>query len=103
MIYTLDAWLYVVLPYPTLTRDMGNLFLINDIIKTKVPDVVYGCFQSEDPLRINLKEYLCYFNKDDVMLFDDDPTVISLFRHSIPEIDAKSQKVFGDRYENKFN
>ncbi len=103
MTYTLESWLYVVLPYPTLSREMGNQVLINDIIKTKVPDIVYGCFQSEDPLYINLKEYLCYVNDDNIMLFDDDKTVIDLFRYSIPELDINSQKVIGNRYDKKFN
>ena len=100
MIYTLDSWLYVVSPYPTLSKDLGNLFLINDIIKNKVPDVLFGCFQAKDPLEFYLKEYLCYFDKDENLLFDDDPTVINLFRYST--LDVKSQEVIGNRYENKF-
>lgn len=103
MIYTLDSWLYVVLPYPTLGREMGNIVLIDDIIKTRVPDIVCGCFESANPLYLNLKEYICYFNDDEVMLFDDDSTVINLFRFSIPELDVNSQKVIGDRYDKKFS
>ena len=100
MTYTVDSWLYVVSPYPTLSKDLGNLFLINDIINTKVPDVVFGCFHAKDPLEFYLKEYLCYFDKDENLIFDDDSTVITLFRHSV--LDPVSQKVIGNRYENKF-
>ncbi len=102
MIYTLDAWLYVVLQYPTLGREMGNAVLINDIIKTRVPDIVCGCFEGEDPLYLNLQEYLCYFNDNDEMMFDDDPTLIHLFRFSISDLDAHAQQVIGNRYDKKF-
>lgn len=102
MIYTFDAWQCVILPYPTLSRQLETLPLINDIIKTKVPDIVLGCVQSCDPARVNLVEYLCFYDKNEVMYFDDDNTLIDLFRYSIPDLDDYSQKIINDRLEKRF-
>lgn len=102
MTYTFDAWQYVILPYPTLSRQLGILPLINDIIKTKVPDIVLGCVQLYDPLRVNIVEYLCYFDDNEVMYFDDNSTLIDLFRFSISDLDNYSQKIISDRRAKKF-
>lgn len=102
MIYTFGAWQCVILPYPTLSKQLETLPLINDIIKTKVPDIVLGCVQSCDPYRVHLVEYLCFYDNNEVMYFDDDNTLIDLFRYSITDLDAYSQKIISDRLEKRF-
>ena len=102
MIYTVDAWQCVIVPYPTLSRQLNTLALINDMINTKVPDIVVGCVPSTKKARVNLVEYLCYYNNNEVMYFDDDSTLIDLFRYSIPDLDDYSQKIISDRLEKRF-
>ena len=102
MIYNYDVWLEVVMPYPTLSRSTGNVVLINDIIKTTVPDIICGCFQGKDPLYINLREYLCYIDEKDKLVFDDDSIMIGIFRNSIPQLDKKTRTIINERYYKKF-
>ena len=103
MIYTFDLWLDVVMPYPTLSRSMGNAVLINDIIKTDIPDIIFGCFPVENnPHYINLREYLCYLDDNGKLVFDDDSTVIGIFRNSIPQLDQKARTIINERYYKKF-
>lgn len=104
MNYTLDTWLTTaVLPYPTLSINMGNVILINDIIKTGVPDVVFGCTDTKTPHHIHLLPFLCYLDKDSKIRFDNDKILIELFRIGISDLDAESKGVIANRYQNKFN
>jgi hypothetical protein len=102
MIFTFDEWITdEVMAYPTLGTQVGNIPLINDIIKTKVPDVVFGCKPNTDPRYVNLQPYLCYFDEDGLLIFNDDTIVIGMFKESIPTLPLEDQVIIEKRYEKK--
>ena len=98
----MEKWMDVVMPYPTLSQEFGNIFLINDVIKTKLPAVVLGCVQADKQDHAHLVEYLCHYDSNEVMYFDDDKTLIKLFQYSISELDEEAKEIMAKRMAKKY-
>jgi hypothetical protein len=101
MIYSFREWLNKVLPYPTLSKEVGTVHIINDIIDTHVPDVIFGCTPNKDPMFVNLQPYLCFIDNNNELSFNDSASDISTFKSNIPKLSIEDQDILDKRCEKK--
>jgi len=81
VIYTLDEWLDVILPYPTLSKISAQPELVNDVIKTKVPDIIHGLVVTGT--KVESRPFYCYLDDDDNLKLDTNPDIIQAFISSV--------------------
>lgn len=81
MIYTLEEWLDVILPYPTLSKSSAQPEILNDIIKTKIPDVIHGLIVTG--VIVESRPFYCYIDDNDKLKLDSNPDIIQAFISSV--------------------
>ena len=97
MEYTLDEWLNLILPYPTLSNQFKICNLINDIARTNIPDIIHGIVSSGE-ITMSI-QYLCYVNDDNKLMFNSSAEVIKVFINSIKIMTRQDLIIVDNRNE----